>query len=308
MEGITPDQSFYRELLDGLSEGVYFVDRERRITYWNRAAERITGRPASEVLGRRCRDNVLVHTDETGRNLCREGCPLLATMQDGVPREVEVFLKHRDGHRVPVLVKAAPVRRRGMIIGAVESFEDATKRMAALEQIRELEELAFVDPLTELPNRRLVEAMLRSRLDELERYGWPVGVALLDLDGFTRLNERLGHDAGDAVLRMVARTLAAAARPFDVVGRYGGDEFLAVLASVDAERLGRAVERLRALVAHSQLELAGRPVTVTVSCGAVLARAGEEEREVLRRAEDALATARLRGRNRIHLQTDAPSA
>lgn len=308
MDEISPDQAFYRELLDGLSEGVYFVDRDRRITYWNRGAERITGRPASEVLGRRCRDNVLVHTDEMGRTLCRDGCPLLATMQDGMPREIEVHLKHRDGHRVPVLVKAAPIHRRGVIIGAVESFDDATKRMAALEQIRELEELAFVDPLTELPNRRLTQAVLRSRLDELERYGWAVGVALLDIDGLARVNDRLGHDAGDAVLRMVARTLVGAARSFDVVGRYGGDEFLVILPGVDGERLGRAVERLRALVAHAQLELGSRPVTATVSCGAVLARPGEGVDEVLRRADATLSRAKRDGPNRVHLAIDAPRA
>lgn len=299
---------FYRTLLDELAEGVYFVDRDRRITYWNRGAERITGRPASEVLGRRCRDNILVHTDETGRNLCREGCPLLATMQDGMPREVEVYLKHRDGHRVPVLVKAAPIRRHGTIIGAVESFDDNTKRMAALEQIRELEELAFVDPLTELPNRRLIEAVLRTRLDELERYGWAVGVAVLDIDGFKGVNDRLGHDAGDAVLRMVARTLAGAARSFDVVGRYGGDEFLAVLAGVDDGRLRRAVERLRVLVAHSQLELPERPVAVTVSGGAALARPGDGVRDVIRRADAALYRAKRGGRNRVVLEPDPPPA
>lgn len=299
-----PGVDFYRTLLDGLAEGVYFVDRDRRITYWNHGAERITGRPAAEVLGRRCRDNVLVHTDETGRNLCHEGCPLLATMQDGMPREVEVYLRHRDGHRVPVIVRASPIRRRGVIIGAVESFDDNTKRMAALEQIRELEELAFVDPLTELPNRRLVEALLRSRLDELERYGWPVGIAILDVDGFKGVNDRFGHDAGDAALRMVARTLAGAARSFDVVGRYGGDEFLAVLAGVDEGRLRSATERLRALVARSQLELRERPLGVTVSCGASLARPGDDVRDVIERADAALLRAKRAGRNRVVLEGD----
>ncbi len=281
---------FYRALLDELDEGVYFVDRDRRITYWSRGAERITGRPASEVLGRRCRDNVLVHTDPAGRNLCREGCPLLATMQDGMPREVEVFLKHRDGHRVPVRVRASPIRRRGVIIGAVESFRETRERMAALERVQAIEDLAFVDPLTELPNRRLIEATLRSRLDELERYGWPVGVALLDVEDLADVNERFGHDAGDAVLRMVARTLSGAARAFDAVGRYGGDEFLVVLAGVDEAGLGAAVQRLRALVAHSQLVLASRPVVVSVRCGAALARPGDRVEDAIARAEAALRT------------------
>jgi diguanylate cyclase (GGDEF)-like protein/PAS domain S-box-containing protein len=297
MDETAPDTAFYRELLDGLSEGVYFVDRDRRITYWNRGAERITGRPASEVLGHRCRDNLLVHTDDAGANLCREGCPLLATMEDGIPREAEIYLRHRDGHRVPVLVRSAPIRRHGVIIGAVESFQETTKRMAALEQIRELDELAFVDPLTELPNRRMTEGVLRNRLDELERYGWPLGVGLIDVDGLGRVNERLGHDAGDAVLRMVARTLAAAARPFDVVGRFDADAFLALLPGVDEDRLRRELDRLRTLIARSQLRLASRPVGVTVTCGGVLARRGDSVEGLIGRVERALERARGIGRN-----------
>ena len=71
---------FYKTLLDNLSEGVYFVDRDRRISYWNKAAEALTGRTAAEVLGFRCSDNILVHTDDAGTQLCLTGCPLNATM------------------------------------------------------------------------------------------------------------------------------------------------------------------------------------------------------------------------------------
>lgn len=78
-----PGAGFYKDLVDKLFEGVYFVDLERRIAYWNRGAERITGYPADQVLGSRCADNLLVHVDEAGRALCREGCPLEATCLDG---------------------------------------------------------------------------------------------------------------------------------------------------------------------------------------------------------------------------------
>ncbi len=304
----TADPGFYRGLLEDLHDGVYFVDRDRRITFWNRGAERISGFPAAEALGRRCQENLLVHTDELGANLCEEGCPLLATMADGMPREAEVFLRHRNGHRVPILVKATPIRRDGTIVGAVETFDDNSERMAALDQIRSLERLAFVDPLTEIPNRRLTEATLRRRFDELERYAWPFGVVMLDIDRFKQVNDDLGHDAGDAVLRMVARTLAAASRSFDLVGRWGGDEFLALATNVDADGLRRIAERYHILVARSELLLEDRPVRVTVTSGATVARTDDTLESLLRRADELMYLGKAQGRDRVVDDRATPSA
>ena len=96
------NRNFDKDLIDNLYDGVYFVDRERVITYWNKGAERITGYKDRQVIGRCCGDNVLNHVDAAGVELCRSHCPLAACMEDGLPREVEVFLHHADGHRMPV--------------------------------------------------------------------------------------------------------------------------------------------------------------------------------------------------------------
>ena len=85
-----------------MSEAVYVVDRQRRVTYWNPAAERLTGYPADQVVGRCCRDGILNHVDHEGTSLCKSRCPLLATIGDGQPHDMLAFLHHRDGHRVPV--------------------------------------------------------------------------------------------------------------------------------------------------------------------------------------------------------------
>jgi PAS domain-containing protein len=91
--------NFYETLLDNLYDGVYFVDRERRITFWNKAAERITGFAKREVLGKRCADNLLRHVDHRGNSLCEGACPLSHTLGDGLFRSDTVFLHHQDGHR-----------------------------------------------------------------------------------------------------------------------------------------------------------------------------------------------------------------
>ncbi len=99
-------------LLAAMSEAVYVVDRQRRVTYWNPAAERLTGYPADQVVGRCCRDGILNHVDHEGTSLCKSRCPLLATIGDGQPHDMLAFLHHRDGHRVPVAARCGTGRPR----------------------------------------------------------------------------------------------------------------------------------------------------------------------------------------------------
>src|SRR5512135_1525832 len=97
------------ELLNGLHEGLYLVDLDCRIQFWNNAAATISGYSADEVKGRRCADDILVHVDKCGVQKCGDGCPLRKAMTDGQPREVEVYLLHKSGHRVAVKVRTAAV-------------------------------------------------------------------------------------------------------------------------------------------------------------------------------------------------------
>lgn len=117
------DKQFYQDLLDQISDGVYFVNRDRRITYWNGGAKRITGYDADEVMGHSCSEGILRHVDDTGRQLCLSGCPLARVMKDGNPLETNIYLHHKDGHRVPVNVRGQALRDpAGQIVGSVEVF------------------------------------------------------------------------------------------------------------------------------------------------------------------------------------------
>ena len=117
---------FFREVLDHVSDGVYFVDIERRIFYWNESAFRLTGYRAAEILGKSC-DEFLCHVDAAGKRLCQDGCPLTASMRDGGTHEAKIFLRHKQGRRIPVAVRVQPIRAAdGSIVGAVEIFSDET--------------------------------------------------------------------------------------------------------------------------------------------------------------------------------------
>lgn len=291
---------FYRELLDAMSDGVYFTDAERRISYWNRGAELITGYAAEEVIGKRCMDNILVHVDDEGRQLCLGMCPLSGTIKDGEVRRAEVFLRHKDGHRVPVLVRTARITaENGEVVGGVEVFSDNTSKVSAIEQVRTLESLAYVDQLTELPNRWVTERALESALNEMRRNEWVFGVLLMDVDRFKEVNDTCGHLAGDKALRMVAKVLSGSCRSFDTVGRWGGEEFLAIVKQVDEASLKAAGEKFRVLVEKSAVNLGDRAVRVTLSVGGAVAEVDDTVHTLLKRADERLYSSKEGGRNRV---------
>jgi len=299
------DDGFYRDLLDTLTEGIYFLDRARRITYWNRGAERLTGYSADEVLGRCCSDGLLQHMDPEGRLLCNDGCPMEATMRDGKERAAEVFLHHKKGHRVPITVRAVPIRGNGgEIVGAAELFVDISGQKLAAERIRDLETLSLVDALTGAGNRRYTEIQLNSRLAENNRFGLPVGLLFLDIDRFKTVNDRFGHLAGDDVLRVVGRTLASASRAGDFLGRWGGEEFVMLIGGLDAAHLREAADRLRMLVSGSSIPSVPG-LKVTVSIGATEARRGDTVASFVARADERMYEAKRRGRNRVIDDGDA---
>jgi diguanylate cyclase (GGDEF)-like protein/PAS domain S-box-containing protein len=296
------DDDQFKRILDELHDGVYFLDPDRRITYWNKGAERITGYAADQVVGSRCSDDILAHDDITGRSLCDAGCPAACAMDDGKPHEADIFVHHRDGHRVPVHVRVSPLHSDdGDVIGAVETFSDDSPQVAALERLRELEDLVMVDPLTEVGNRRYAEAAIGSRLEELRRFGWRFGLLFIDVDRFKDVNDEHGHAIGDRMLRMVAATLAANVRSFDEVARYGGEEFVVVCPNVDAALLREIGERLRVLVERSGYPQQARPLQVTISIGGTLASPDDTVESIVERADELLYESKAGGRNAVRL-------
>jgi diguanylate cyclase (GGDEF)-like protein/PAS domain S-box-containing protein len=291
---------FHEKLLDGIFDGVYFVDVERKITYWNRGAERLTGYSASEALGRHCYDNFLVHVDETGRALCINGCPLASTIGDGQAREAEIFLRHKRGHRVPVYVRIAPITNQsGQIVGAVEIFSEVAPKKEVERRLHELERMAFLDSLTSLPNRRYTELKVKQALEEFQQFGKSFGLLMLDIDHFKQVNDLHGHDAGDAALKVVSATLLKSMREHDLVGRWGGEEFLVVLSNVNADMLTDLAGRCRVLVAESGALMDNIRICVTVSVGATLFKHGDSVQVAVKRADELMYVSKTSGRNRI---------
>lgn len=145
-------------ILDSLSDGVYVCDRDRRIVYWSKSAERITGRTREDVIGRRCLDDVLCHIDKDGHRLCgEEFCPLHRSMVTGTSSSVPliVFAESKHGGRVPMQVSVAPIRDAGgEFIGGVEMFRDASETLADLERAKRIQTLSLEQDVPDDPRIR----------------------------------------------------------------------------------------------------------------------------------------------------------
>ena len=294
------DETFYRNLLDNLMDGVYFVDPSRKITYWNKGAERITGFTSAEVVGRHCQDNLLNHVDYSGNQLCQEKCPLAETIEDGRLRREDLFLQHKNGERIPVSVRIAPLEENGKIVGAVESFIDNSAKVSALQRVEHLMKENLTDPLTKIGNRRYAEITLQNRFDEISRYNWRFGLLFFDIDHFKQVNDEHGHAAGDAVLKAVAENLARNIRSFDFVGRWGGEEFVILLVNVDSrDILIETADRFRMLVESSRITYEQKNIQVTVSVGVTISKNDDTVDSLLNRADTLMYVSKRNGRNRV---------
>ena len=214
--------------------------------------------------------------------------------------ENTIYLRHKEGHRVAVSTRIAPIKdAEGNIVGAIELFTDNNATVEAQRKMQDLEKMALLDPLTQLGNRRHLEMHVQSSLAEMRRYGWPFGILFIDVDGFKKINDVHGHDVGDRTLKMVAATMSNSLRSSDFLGRWGGDEFLAVVLNVGEDQLLAIGNKLRALVEHSTISIGRTFERVTVSVGATAADADDTMDTLLKRADNLMYRSKASGGNLV---------
>ncbi|MDQ0322802.1 diguanylate cyclase (GGDEF)-like protein/PAS domain S-box-containing protein [Pararhizobium capsulatum DSM 1112] len=224
--------------------------------------------------------------------IMRSGHPVLSTVEQNV---------YADGGTKWVSMTKAPLRNvSGQIIGLIGLAQDVTKRKEMEDQARFM---AHHDILTGLPNRGLVISRIDEALAQATQNGSSVAVVFLDLDNFKWVNDTLGHQAGDDVLKTAASRIAGSLRLSDIAGRFGGDEFVIILRDPPRQSDGliRLLERVRTRVAEP-LQLAGQTVCVTTSIGvALLETDGTTRDELLAKADAAMYRSKRNGRNTICL-------
>jgi len=289
-------EELYRHIIDNLNDGVCVVNSDQTITFWNKAAEEITGYAERDAI------------NSASGLLCLldiEGNPL-HTKVDGTPRRIEALLKHKHGHRVPVLINSIPLQENGKPIGAIGIFAPSAPIVCKDALVEQLSSMAMHDALTGLPNRRYLQSFLEYRLSEYNRFRSTFALLFMDIDDFREINNAYGHDAGDTVLHTFAKSISKATRKSDMFGRWGGEEFVGIYTIKESTDAPIIAEKIRKLVAHMEIPHKP-PLSVTTSVGITVVRPTDTAKDILERADAFMYKSKASGKNRITADAVPPT-
>jgi diguanylate cyclase (GGDEF)-like protein/PAS domain S-box-containing protein len=275
-------------VFESTKEGIVLTDAEQHIVLANPAFCEITGYPLSEVQG--------MPVSQLWSN--REGAPtsdtVWTTVQEQGQWHGEIWMRRKDGELRPVWKNISVVRdAESNPANFVAVFSDISAIKKAEER---LNFLAYYDALTQLPNRPLLADRLRAALARSQRSGMSVAVLYLDLDDFKNVNDTLGHELGDLLLREMAHRLSKVIRATDTVARLGGDEFIVVVDDItDAQQAAQVAAKLLEVV-RAPFELSGLELRMNASIGIGLSpEHGETGEDLLRAADTAMYRAKHQG-------------
>jgi len=288
-------------ILDNIYGGVYYVDKNRKIKYWNKEAEEITGFSKEEVIEKHCYDNILKHIDDNGKKLCENGCPLHAAINDGKKREANVYLHHKEGQRVPVIIRIVPLKNeKNEIIGAVELFFENKQVKSLEDKINDLRKENYKDELTDINNRKFLEEVLDEIISRDDIKKDNIAFCFLDIDDFKHINDTYGHLVGDKILSMVAKTLKNNVRHADKAFRWGGDEFALILFDIENdEKLKKLLKRLQSLINGSFINHKQNELSVTMSFGAAKLKKDDTLKSLTKKADKNMYESKKMGKDAI---------
>jgi diguanylate cyclase len=296
--GLLRERRHLKAVTETIIEGLYVTDENGIVTLANPAACALLGYSQADIIGKEARQ--FIHCQSGGGRMSAQ-CPLFRKVMAGGIYTGEERFRTAFGTILQVEAASAPLQNEdGMIIGTVTAFRDITERK---RQEGELRRLATTDVLTGLVNRRSFFERLEQEIERYKRFGRNMALLMVDLDHFKKVNDTLGHAAGDEVLQQFAVLALHSLRKIDLIGRLGGEEFIILLPGADVEGVRRYAERLRRQVAEKSFATRAGEVDITVSIGATLVAAGDRDcDELLSRADRALYMAKKKGRNRVEME------
>jgi two-component system cell cycle response regulator len=292
------DPEIYQTVLDGLQTGVYVVDRHRRIRFWNEGAEQITGYLRQDVVGRFLRDHLLITGDDVKYLDSDPDDPLNLAFRDGKPSTMNVSILHKDGYRVPVVLRTNPIRNsHGAVVGAAESFEkirsssDWTRRQSAFA------DCGCLDALTGVAAQAFMETLLREKLITFAEHNIPFGILLIQVDRMDQIRASRGPAVVPTILRIIAQSVENCVRPTDLVGCWGENQFLAILLECKESEVPLVGERVRRMIGRSEIEWWGDKFSITSPLGGAGCRTGDDVELLIARAEASVQESIAKGGN-----------
>jgi len=278
-----------RAVLDSLLTGVYLVDRDRKIRFWNQGAENITGYRRHDVVGHFSRENILDGCDDIGCALCGANCPLTGVIHEGKAREIQVFLHHKAGQRIPVLLRVFPIRdHHGSIVCTAVSFEENRWTSDMEFHQNTLAAHGCLDVLTGTPNHAFTQSHLRENLAFFNEYDLPFGILWIQVEQLAQLRASHGHESVDVMLHVIAQTMKHTLRPDGVLGRWAESQFLALVTHCGDAELEKLGQSLRKMAGSSGIRWWDDLLSVSVSVGHTMVRRGDTIETLLERARHSL--------------------
>ncbi len=289
----------YRSLVNNIREIVFQIDQAGRWTFLNPAWEKITGHPIEDCLGRPALS--FIHPDQ--QQGAKSAMRSILEGQIRFSRQPVQYLNAEGGYGW-LEANVQPVTGDGgQITGLTGTLRDVTEQREAQRKILNL---AHYDPVTGLPNRVLALDRLEQLLKGARRYQEHVAVLFLDLDHFKKVNDTLGHEAGDELLRLAAERLLTQVREQDTVARFGGDEFLVLFGGLHEPAEVQPLTEKVLNCFRQPFHLRDRELLLTASIGLALAPSdGDVAQELLRNADMAMYESKARGRNTYQFFTRA---
>jgi len=286
-------------LLKELSDGICITNANMNIIFWNESMVNNLSYSQTEVWGQPMIDLLQLRSAQNEENrLSPEDIRRIAA--ENVVSDV--YCRHREGHSVAMQVRIntytdAEIPSSGFVL----IFSDALVKATIERGVKELEEIAYLDKLTELPNRRYLEIEFEKHLSSFHRYHIPFGALLLDIDHFKSVNDTYGHDNGDRVLKALGQKLLAVTRKDDIKTRWGGEEFVLLTRLSEPKKLIAFGERLRKIIEKMPVEIPDRGITInfTISIGVTMSRVGDDRYTLLKRCDEMLYKSKTEGRNRV---------
>ncbi|HWR44237.1 sensor domain-containing diguanylate cyclase [Sporomusa sp.] len=265
-------RAFTNTVLDYLDEGVYFTDLNKNIIYWNTGAKNIVGYQADETDMKSC-CQIISHISASGEKLCDSGCPITKALQEGQLQEKDMFITHKEGHLISATVKTFPVYNKdGQLAGAIELFSDNSQKKLAHDKVKALTKAAYVDSLSELFSKQYLENRLQIMLKEIPEKRESFGIVYINITGFRAINELYGVSMADKILKMVAKTLSAGISYPNIIGRWHGASFIAIVDTSKRSLLLMLADKLKTLVSESSVSLNGENIQVTISTGCAVSQ------------------------------------
>ncbi len=306
MEEVHNSERFLRTIFESIRDPFCIIDRDFRIVRANDAYLRVKGKSIDDLLGGKCYETLY------GRDSVCDACVIDKTFKSGEPCLKEKFVPRPEGYGEWVEIYTYPILMEGQEVShVIQYMRSITDRKRSEEEkrmlIERLERLSRTDGLTGMLNKRGLMERLQTEFERVKRYGGSISLLICDIDDFKYVNDLYGHSAGDNYLKLIAQAMYNSIRSADIIGRFGGDEFMVILQGVEREEALKLAERIRSIVENTILKAdIMRSVKSTVSIGvATFDSTGSYSvttpEELIKAADEALYKAKNRGKNRVEL-------